>query len=166
MVAQALANAIKSGTQDLTDPGQAVNAFWKSVCNYVEANAEVIYGWAAVNSVPSPDPVVTWTGTIITAGSLSPCGESTPAAALSSVSASMNANIMTWTVKPAAGFTVSGPTITAPAISLQQSGATDRDAALLSIASDIIKGIQAAIPPVMAGAHGAYTGATTGGKIL
>lgn len=166
LVPQGLADAIKAKTEQIDSPKSANNALWSAICEYVASNAEVIYQWSAVNPSGTPDPTVTWTGKIQTGGSLSPNGMKTPESALSKLSQDMNTNVNTWTVIPAPGFATSGPTITASAINIKQSQANTRDAALLSIATDIITGIQAAIPPVHSGAHGAFTGATTSGKIL
>ena len=165
MDSSGLANKIKSKTEQLDTPEKANNALWEAICEYVEANAEVVYQWSAVDPDGSLDPTTTWTGTIITGGSLSPNGMKTPEAALSQLSSDMNSNVMTWTVKPDPGFSTSGPTITGPTINIKMSMAEDRDSALESISSDIIDGIKAAIPPVHSGSHGAYTGATTSGVI-
>ena len=166
LVAKDLANAIKAKNEGLTDPGAAITAFWDAIKEYVEKNAEVIYTWSAVDSTSSPDPTTTWTGRIITSGSLSPSGKDTAAGALSKTSEDMNVNVNEWTIKPPSDFSVSGPTIKGSSISMKASGATDRDSALLAISEDIIEGIKAAIPPIMSGSHGSYTGATTGGKII
>jgi hypothetical protein len=165
MNSSGLANKIKSKTEQADTPEKANNALWEAICEYVEANAEVVYQWAAVNPIGSPDPTITWTGTIITGGFLFPNGMTTPETALFKLSADMNANVMTWTVKPAPGFATFGPTITGPTINIKMSGAGDRDSALESISSDIIDGIKAAIPPVHSGVHGVYTGATISGVI-
>jgi hypothetical protein len=166
MNSSGLADKIKSKTENMDTPEKANNALWEAICEYVEANAEVVYQWAAVDPSGFPDPTITWTGTIITGGSLFPNGMTTPETALSRLSSDMNANVMTWTVKPAPGFATSGPTITGPTINIKMSGAEDRDSALESLSSDIIEGIRAAIPPTHSGIHGAYTGATTSGVIL
>ena len=148
-----------------TTPSEANNTFWKTICDYVEENAEVEYVWVAKDGSGSPDPTTKWVGKIITRGSLSPCGETTPKGALESVSESMNSNVNTWTIDPPEGFDVSGSTITGSAINLKASNAKSRKDALLSISGDIIKGIKAAIPPVMSGSHSSYNGSTTSGKI-
>lgn len=166
MEAQGLANMIKAKTQDITSPEAANNALWEAICEYVESNAEVLYQWSAVDSSGMSDPTVSWIGKIKTSGNLVPCGCNTPEEALSSVSRSMNNNVNAWTIIPAPGFSTSGPTISNSSIELKKSMASNRDAALLSIATDIVAGIQAAIPPTHSGAHGSYTGATTSGKIL
>lgn len=166
LVSKDLAEKIKEKTEQVDTPEAANNALWEAICEYVEAKAEVKYQWSAVNPSGTPDPVLTWTGTIITGGSLSPNGMKTPETALSRLSADMNANVMTWTVNPAPGFVTAGSTIINPAINIKMSMARDRDSALESFSSDIIEGIRAAIPPTHSGIHGAYTGATTSGVIL
>ena len=162
---EGLKNKILAETEQLNTPESANNALWKAICDYIEENAEVIYQWSAYNSDGSPDPKTEWTGKIIVSGSLSPCGKDTPSDALSSITSSMNSNVNSWTIEPESGFDVSGETITNSGIDLQLSMADTRDAALLSIASDIIDGIKKATPPVMSGSHGSYQGSTTSGKI-
>lgn len=165
MIPSGLANAIKAKTEQINNTS-ALSALWTAVCEYVASNADVVYQWSAVSPEGDPDPQVTWTGKILTGGNLTLSMANTPAAALSNLSLQMNTQVMTWTVIPAPGFATAGPTITAPSINIKPSMATERDEALLSIATDIITGIKAAIPPIHSGAHGAFTGATTSGKIL
>lgn len=171
MVAVGMADKIKSAMSSLVSggaptPESANETYWNAICEYVAENAEVIYQWSAVNPSGTPDPTVTWTGTIITGGTLKPNGGTTPEEASQRTSAAMNANVLTWMVKPAPGFSTAGPTITNPAINIKISKAATSDSAHLSICQDIIDGIKAAIPPVHSGAHGAYVGATTIGMII
>ena len=162
---EGLKNRMIAETEKKNTPEEANNALWKAICDYVEENAEVKYQWSAKDPSGSPDSKTEWTGKIIVSGSLSPCGKDTPSEALSSISSSMNSNVNSWTIKPESGFDVSGGTITNSGINLQLSMADTRDAALLSIASDVIDGIKRATPPVMSGSHGSYQGSTTSGKI-
>lgn len=161
MSVSGLADAIKSGNQGKDNPSDALSSFWKAVCDYVEANAEVTYAWVAATTTtpPTPDPVTSWKGTIKTSGSLSLCNLNTPDAALAAMSAQMNAAAALWVVEPPAGFSLS-PMLVIPTINLTKSGATDRDAAMKSIVTDIINGIKMATP-ASSGSHGSYVGAAT-----
>jgi len=156
-----LTEAIKSGNQGKDNPSDALSSFWKAVCDYVESNAEVVYAWAAAttSTPPTPDPMTSWTGTIKTSGNLSLCNLNTPDTALAAVSSQMNAAAALWVVEPPAGFSLS-PMVIIPTINLTKSGATDRDTALKSIATDIINGIKAATP-ASSGSHGSYVGVAT-----
>ncbi len=164
--ARGLANAMMAGTQNKNTASDAVNGLWSSMKNYIQINAEVIYSWSAVDPKGSPDPTTTWTGKLIPSGTMTPSGKGTPQEAVDAISETLNSNFNSWKVEPAPGFSVSGGTLTGSSVKVGLSGASDRDTAFMSIAADIIKGIKAATPPVMSGAHGAYTGATTSGKII
>lgn len=166
LVADALANKIKSANDGMDVPKDALDMFWDAVCEYVEANAQVTYAWVAMSSSvpPTPDPMITWVSKIKTVGKLSLCNLNTPDEALAAMSAQMNTAASLWQVEPPAGFSLS-PMFIIPTIKLNKSGATDRDSALLSIATDIINGIKAATTAT-SGTHGVYTGAGTFTSIM
>ena len=53
MVANAMASSIISEVQGCTDPVDANNKFYKALCDYVEANAQVFYSWVAFSPPPA-----------------------------------------------------------------------------------------------------------------
>ena len=163
--ASALKDKIKSATDNLDDPKKALDAFWDAVKDYIEGNAEPTYSWSAVAPTvpPTPDPTVQWVGKVKPSGKLELSKADTPESACSMLSGSMNTQIATWIIQPPSGFAVS-PLLMIPAINISVSGATDRDSALLSLATDIITGIQGAhATPAVSGSHGSYVG---GGSLI
>lgn len=156
---QGLASAIKDKTNNIADPQQAIDALWSAICDYFESNAEVNYGWSAVNPTGSPDPEVMWTGSIKTSGSLTLTNADTPESALSSFSSMLNTQIATWVVEPPTGYSLT-PMFIIPTVNLGISKADDRDSALEAFAGYIIEGVVQATLST-AGTHGAYTGTGT-----
>lgn len=162
MTPGAMANHIMSSLQGLTDAGQAMNAFYSALCQYVESNAEVLYSWSATTPPPTsaPDPMVMLRCTIKTSGTLTPSGATDPGAAMSMFSAALNQNAALWTVVWPSGFVLT-PAFIIPSIVLTPSGATDMNSAWLSVAGQIIAGLKAATPTAV-GTHGTFTIPTPG----
>lgn len=165
MIASNMANQIMNETENCSDPFEANNKFFKAICDYVEANAQVFYAWSGFNPAGIPDPQVVIQTKIITSGSLSPSGATDCSSALAALSSMLNSNASTWTIDFAsAGFTLS-PAFIIPTIMITPSGANERKAAITHICQEIINGIKAATP-VASGAHAAFTGAATFTQIL
>lgn len=159
MTPSGLASAIIAGVDQLTDPGQANNAFFSAICEYVEQNAEVIYEWSGVNSDGNPDPITKINSKIKTSGSLYPSGANTPESALRAVSSSLNTSASVWYVIWQAGFMLSMAYII-PTINLTASGANQRYPAILHVSTEIINGLKKATPNAT-GTHGSYMGTAT-----
>ena len=158
MTPNGMANAIISSISQSDNASDANNKFYKALCDYVEGNAQVFYGWVAfLTSTPySPDPQVIIEAKIKTSGSLSPNGATTPAAALSLFSADLNKNAATWQVVWPAGFSLS-PAFVIPTINITPSMATDQQSAMLAVCTQIIAGLKLATPAA-GGTHGPYAG--------
>ncbi len=161
MVASAMANSIISNIGQSTDAADANNKFYKALCDYVEANAQVFYSWvAALPSPPNtPDPTVIIEAKIKTMGSLSPSGATDCSTALSIFAATLNANAATWLIQWPAGFALS-PALVIPTIVFTPSMATEQMSAMTHICQEIINGLKLATPAA-AGTHAAYVGAAT-----
>jgi hypothetical protein len=157
--ASSMANTICLGIDKMTDPGQANNAFYTALCNYIDTNAIVGYSWVAVDTMGIPDPMTTITAKIKTSGTLSPSGATTCESALSAFSGSLNSNASTWTIIWPPGFTLS-PAFVIPSITITPSNATERDPAILHVCQEIIGGLKLATTSVP-GKHGSYTGTAT-----
>lgn len=166
MIANAMASSIISEVQGSTDAGDANNKFYKALCNYVEANAQVLYSWVAFLPPPvsSPDPMVVIQATIKTTGSLSPSGESTPEGALARFSADLNKNAALWQVVWPSGFALS-PCFVIPTIMITPSMADNQQDAWNSVCSQIIAGLKLATPSA-AGSHSSYIGTATFTQLL
>lgn len=159
MIPNAMANQIISSLSGCDKPDDAINKFWKAVCDYVSANAQVMYSWVGLQpSVPAPipDPTVMLTCTIQTGGSLSPSGQNTAAGAFAALTAAMNANCATWMIIWPPGFALS-PAFVMPTISLSPSGATDQMSAMVMLSTQIITGLKMATP-MASGTHGGFIG--------
>ena len=158
MTPNGMANAIISSIGQSDNASDANNKFYKALCDYVEGNAQVFYGWVAfLTSTPySPDPQVIIEAKIKTTGSLSPNGATTPAAALSLFSADLNRNASLWQIVWPAGFSLS-PAFVIPTINITPSMATDQQSAMLAVCTQIIAGLKLATPAA-GGTHGPYAG--------
>lgn len=159
MIPNAMANQIINSLSGCDKPDDAINKFWKAVCDYVSANAQVMYSWVGLQpSVPAPipDPMVMLTCTIQTGGSLTPSGQNTAAGAFAALTAAMNANCATWMIIWPPGFALS-PAFVMPTISLSPSGATDQMSAMVMLSTQIIAGLKMATP-MASGTHGGFIG--------
>ena len=160
MTPNGMANAIIGSVSGSTDASDANSKFYKALCDYVEGNAQVFYAWAGVNpSSGSPDPQVIIKATIKTAGSLSPNGATTPAAAMSLFSADLNRNAALWQIVWPAGFSLS-PAFVIPTINITPSMATEQQSAMVAVCTQIIAGLKLATPAA-GGTHAAYVGSAT-----
>lgn len=164
MVASGLANALIGNINKSTNAGDANNKFYQALCNYVEANAQVFYSWAAFDSEGSPDPQTMIECKIKTSGSISPSGASTPGAALSSFASTLNSNASGWEIIWPPGFSLS-PAFVIPTISFTQSMATDQMSAMLHISQEIIDGLKKATPSA-GGSHSSYNGTASFVQII
>lgn len=159
MTPNGMASAIISSVSGSTDAYDANSKFYKALCDYVEGNAQVFYGWAAVNSSGTPDPQVIIEAKIKTTGSLSPNGATTCEAAMAQFSADLNRNASLWQIVWPAGFSLS-PAFVIPTINITSSMATDQQSAMLAVCTQIIAGLKKATQTA-AGSHAAYTGTAT-----
>lgn len=159
MIPNAMASQIVSYVSGCTDAATANNKLWQAICDYVSANAQVMYSWVGLQpSVPSPipDPMVMLTCTIQTGGTLTPSGQNTAAGAFAALTAAMNANCATWMIMWPPGFALS-PAFVMPTISLSPSGATDQMSAMTMLCTQIIAGLKMATP-MASGTHGGFIG--------
>jgi hypothetical protein len=161
MTPNGMASAIISGVSGSTDAYDANNKFYKALCDYVEGNAQVFYGWTAfLTSTPfSPDPQVIIEAKIKTTGSLSPNGATTCESALSLFSADLNRNAALWQIIFPAGFSLS-PAFVIPTINITPSMATEQQSAMLAVCTQIIAGLKQATPTA-AGTHASFVGTAT-----
>ena len=148
----ALASSMMGSVSGLqTGPG--IELLWQSICNYIDTNGMVACTWAAVSTTfpPTPDPLVSVTGNVITAAgrSLTPyltgIDQLTDCSAvLGMLSMAMNLATLQWKVMlpPTMGFVTAPGTVIAPAtISLTPSMATDTLTAFTLMSSQIIAGL-------------------------
>ena len=159
MTPNGMASAIISSVSGSTDAYDANSKFYKALCDYVEGNAQVFYGWAAVDPKDSPDPMVIIEAKIKTTGSLSPNGATTCDAALAQFSDDLNRNAALWQIIFPAGFGLS-PAFVIPTINITPSMATEQQSAMLSVCTQIIAGLKQATQTA-AGTHAAYVGTAT-----
>lgn len=161
MTPNAMASAIISNVSGCTDAADANNKFYKALCDYVEGNAQVFYGWVAfLTSTPfSPDPQVIIEAKIKTTGSLSPSGATECGAAMAQFSADLNRNAALWQIVWPAGFNLS-PAFVIPTINITPSMATEQQSAMVAVCTQIIAGLKLATPSA-AGTHAAYAGTAT-----
>lgn len=164
MVSTDMADAIIGSINQSTEASDAINKFYKGLCDYVEANAEVFYSWAGVNPSGTPDPQVMLDCKIQTTGSLSPSGASDCNTALAIFSADLNTQAALWQIIFPVGFALS-PAFVIPTINITPSMATEQKAAMDAICAQIIAGLKAATP-VASGAHAAFVGAASFIQIL
>ncbi len=159
MVASAMADSIISSVNQSTEAADAMNKFYKGLCDYVEANAQAFYAWAGVNPSGTPDPQVVLECKIKTIGSLSPSGASDCTSALAIFSADLNTQAALWQVVWPAGFALS-PAFVIPTINITPSMADNQHDAMNAVCAQIIAGLKLCTPSA-AGAHAAYTGTAT-----
>lgn len=165
MTPNGMANAIISSVSGSTDASDANSKFYKALCDYVEGNAQVFYGWAAVNpSSGSPDPQIMIEAKIKTSGSLSPNGATTPGEAMSLFSVDLNKNASMWSITWPAGFSLS-PAFVMPTINITPSMATDQQSAMLAVCTQIIAGLKTATPAA-SGSHAAFVGSASFMQII
>ena len=166
LIASSMANFIISNIYQVTDATEANSKFYKALCDYVEANAQVFYSWtAALTSTPfTPDPMVIIQATIKTAGTLTPSGANEPGSALSIFSANLNANAATWMITWPPGFSLS-PAFIIPTINITPSMATEQQSAMIHVCQEIIDGIKKATP-VASGSHASFVGVASFTQIL
>ena len=164
MTPNGMASTIIGRISGSTDAYDANSKFYSALCDYVEGNAEVYYGWAATNSMGSPDPQVIIKATIKTTGSLSPNGATTCESALSLFSADLNQNASQWQIVWPAGFSLS-PAFVIPNINITPSMATEQQSAMLAVCTQIIAGIKQATPTAP-GTHFSYTGTASFTQII
>lgn len=154
-----MASAIIGSISESTDAYDANSKFYSALCDYVEGNAQVYYGWNATNSTGTPDPQVTIEAKIKTSGSLSPNGATTCESALAQFSADLNQNASLWEIVWPTGFSLS-PAFVIPTINITPSMATEQQSAILAVCSQIIAGLKQATQTA-AGAHSDYKGTAT-----
>ena len=161
MTPNGMASAIISSVSGSTDATDAINKFYRALCDYVEGNAQVFYSWTAflTSSPYSPDPQVVIEAKIKTTGSLSPNGATECETALSIFSADLNRNAALWQIIFPTGFTLT-PAFVIPTINITPSMATEQQSAMLSVCSQIIAGLKLATPSA-AGSHASFVGTAT-----
>jgi len=157
MTPSAMANAIKSAINKIDKPDQAINKFYKALCDYVESNAQVIYAWVGIQpgTPPVPDPLIVINATIKTSGSISLSNATDPSSACSMFSQALNTAAATWMIQFPADFSLS-PCFIIPTINITPSNINNRDAAWLVVCTQIIAGIKLATPTAL-GSHGSFT---------
>ena len=165
MTPNEMASAIISSVSGCTDAADANNKFYRALCDYVEGNAQVFYGWAGVNpSSDSPDPQVIIEATIKTSGSLSPNGATSCETAMSLFSADLNRNAAMWKIVWPEGFSLSSAFVI-PTINITPSMATEQQSAILAVCTQIIAGLKKATLEAD-GSHAAYIGTATFTKLI
>jgi hypothetical protein len=154
-------NALKSGADTAEKANKKFgDAILKNICG----NVSITYGWGAANPASgAPDPVVTFTATVSGGGTL------TPSNSFPLMLIKLATLIKGLTITAAAGFTVA-PLVFNPAgvLTVVMANEDTQDAAMEHFCAQIITSIISTFPnpAPAAGAHGAFTGATTGMVIL
>lgn len=158
MIASAMASSIINNINQSSDATDANNKFYKSLCDYVETNAQVFYTWsAALPSFPNTlDPQVVIEAKIKTSGSLFPSGATDCASALAIFATTLNANAALWQIIFPVGFSLS-PAFIIPTIVFTPSMADNQKSAMTYICQEIIDGLKLATP-VSSGTHISYVG--------
>jgi len=166
MVASAMASSIIGSINQSSDPTDANNKFYKGLCDYVEANAQVFYAWSAALPSPpnTPDSTVVIQAKIKTSGSLSPSGATDCASALSAFASTLNANASLWVIQWPTGFALS-PAFVIPTITFTPSMADNQQSAMTHICQEIINGLKKATPTA-SGSHGSFIGVASFTSIL
>jgi hypothetical protein len=150
-------NALKSGADTAEKANKKFgDAVLKNICD----NIGISYAWAGVNpSSGSPDPVVMFSASVSGGGTL------TPSASLPEMLVKLAAMIKGLAISAAAGFAVA-PLAFNPAgkLTVVMANENTQDLAMTSFCAQIIASIKTSFPnPAPAsGAHGVFTGATTG----
>jgi hypothetical protein len=154
-------NALKSGADTAVNANKKFgDAILKNICD----NISITYGWSAINpSSGTPDPVVTFTATVLGGGTL------TPSSSFPLMLIKLATLIKGLTITAAAGFVIA-PLVFNPAgvLTVVMTNENTQDAAIEHFCAQIITSIISTFPnpAPAAGVHGAFTGATTGMVIL
>lgn len=159
-----MSQEIISSLRGVDQPG-GVHTMWNTICNHVESNCIVYYGWAGFTTTtpPTPDPtnltgIFASVNTSMGRALVLPAFDQadTAAGAMTILTSAMNAAAMRWMVRFPVGFAVT-PCFIIPSIVVTPSGADNQSEAMLSLCNDVIRGISLATP-AMGGTHAAYTG--------
>lgn len=155
---KSMASAIINELKGVDKPEDANNKFYKALCNYVEANAQVFYSWAAMTPpiASTPDPTVVLDCKIKTTGSISPSGQTTPDGACAAFSGMLNSQAALWQVQWPSGFVIP-PAFIIPTITITPSGADSQQSAWEAVCTQIIAGLKLATPGPLPGVHAGFT---------
>jgi hypothetical protein len=154
-------NALKSGADTAEKANKKFgDAILKNICD----NISITYAWVGVNPASGvPDPVVTFTGKVSGNGTL------TPSSSLALMLVKLATLIKGLTITASAGFTVA-PLAFNPAgvLTVVMANEDKQDTAMEHFCGQIVTSIISTFsnPAPAAGAHGAFTGSTTGMIIL
>lgn len=159
MIPNEMASAIISRISKSADASDANSKFYSALCDYVEENAQVFYGWNAVDPNGTTDPQTTIEAKIKTSGSLSPNGATTCETALAQFSADLNQNASSWQIIWPAEFSLSSAFVI-PTINITPSMATEQQSAMLAVCTQIIAGLKQATQTAT-GTHSEYEGTAT-----
>jgi hypothetical protein len=128
---------------------------------YFEDKTEITYGWAAAAPPPAstPDPAVAFNSTV-----KFPAFDLTAATSLATLAALIQAAALSGVISHATGFTVApGSFLAAAPLALPAQTQYAEDILYKAIAKPVCAWYLTCINPApLAGAHGPYTGATTG----
>jgi hypothetical protein len=154
-------NALKSGADTADKANKKFgDAILKNICD----NISITYAWVGVNpATGAPDPVVTFTASVSGGGTL------TPSNSFPLMLIKLATLIKGLTIIASAGFTVAPLTFNpAGILTVVMANEDNQNDAMEHFCAQIITSIISTFPnPVpAAGAHGAFTGATTGMVIL
>lgn len=170
MTGSAMANAIKSKMDNVTsglgdhpenaNPSDYADAFDSAVSTYIQDNCVINYSWAATDSVPTPDPTISFTASVSFPSFSIGNASDINAWALLLQNAIMGGIISpddsTFLLPPMSFLLVSPLVIT-------QSGKTEYLEALTSVSNEIVNWIKTLINPTpVAGTHLTYTIPTPG----
>jgi hypothetical protein len=156
-----ITTALKSGADTAIEANKKFgDAILKNICD----NISITYGWSATNPFTgAPDPVAAFTASVSGGGTL------TPSNSFPLMLIKLATLIKGLTITAAAGFTVAPLTFNpAGALTVVMANEDTQEAALEHFCAQIITSILSAFPnpAPAAGAHGAFTGATTGMVIV
>jgi hypothetical protein len=154
-------NALQSGADTAANANKKFgDAVLKNICD----NISISYAWVGANPATGvADPVVTFTASVSGGGTL------TPSASFALMLVKLAALIKGLTITAPAGFTVT-PLLFNPAgaLSVVMANEGNQNDAMEHLCAQIITSIISAFPnpAPAAGAHGAFTGATSGMVIV
>lgn len=148
---QKLADEIKAATEGLDVATLALTKMGKAIADHIVANTIINFGWAAIDPIPPnpPDPITSGAGKVLSCVIvLTPSSATVPAVAQKHMGTEIAAGVTTAMYNMDPPFSTSpGTMVGIPLLELDVQGA-DRDAALLTMATQICDWLKAFIPTV------------------
>lgn len=167
MIASDMKDAIKSEMDSIesgAEPSVYASAFDSAVSTYIEDNCELNYSWTATDTVPTPDPTISFTASLSF-----PSFNIGNAPSIEAWAVLLQAAIMSAVIVPDDSTFLLPPMtflLTSPLV-IPQSMLTDPDEAMEFVCDKIVTWIKTLINPTpVAGTHLTYTIPTPGAIML